>query len=54
MKWNKTRASQCRYGRVAKKIWGDWEIVWEDSEANYQGHATILAKKKNRYSFYEW
>lgn len=47
-------ASSCRYGDVAGRIWGTWEILWEDSEADYQGHATILAKKGRRYSFYEW
>lgn len=54
MKWNETTASECRYGEIAEKVWGDWEILWEDSEADYQGHASILAKKDNRYSFYEW
>src|ERR1700739_419908 len=52
--WSETIASQCRYGDVAESIWGDWDIIWEDSEADYQGHASILARKNNRYSFYEW
>ena len=54
MKWNETIASTCRYGEIAGIIWGGWEIIWEDSESDYQGHASILAKKGNRYSFYEW
>ena len=54
MKWNETTAAQCRYGDVAGNIWGDWEILWEDSDADYQGHATILANKGRRYAFYEW
>lgn len=54
MEWHKTVASQCRYGTVAEQIWGDWDILWEDSEAHYQGHASFLAKKGNTYSFYEW
>lgn len=54
MKWENTVASTCRYGSVAGQIWGEWEILWEDSESDYQGHASILAKKGNRYAFYEW
>jgi hypothetical protein len=54
MNWNESVASRCRYGDVAERIWKDWEIVWEDSQDDYQGHATILAKKGDRYSFYEW
>jgi hypothetical protein len=52
--WNETIASGCRYGKIAGRIWGDWEIIWEDSEADYQGHASILARKDGKYSFYEW
>ena len=53
-KWNETIASQCRYGDIAGKVWGNWTIIWEDSEEDYQGHASILAKKGNKYCFYEW
>lgn len=52
--WSETIANTCRYGDIAADIWGDWDIIWEDSEADYQGHASILARKGNRYSFYEW
>lgn len=55
MKWNETIASQCRYGEVAQNIWGDADIIWEDSEADYQGHATILAKTPDgKFWLYEW
>jgi len=54
MKWAETTANKCRYGDVAATIWGDWDILWEDSESDYQGHATILAAKDGRYCFYEW
>ncbi len=52
--WADTTASRCRYGDVAEQVWGDWDVRWEDSEADYQGHATILAEKDGRWSFYEW
>lgn len=54
MKWNETIASQCRYSECAEKIWGKWDILWEDSQEDYQGHASFLAKKGNKYCFYEW
>jgi hypothetical protein len=54
MRWDETTASKCRYGERAGKIWGDWEIIWEDSEADYQGHASFIAQKGRRYCFYEW
>jgi len=55
MRWSETTASSCRYGDVAGDIWGGADILWEDSAADYQGHATILAAMADgRYSFYEW
>lgn len=54
MKFDQTTASQCRYGDILGRVFGDWDILWEDSEADYQGHATILAKKGRRYAFYEY
>ena len=54
MKWDLTVASHCRYGEEAQDLWGDWDIVWEDSEDNYQGHAKILATKDGRWAYYEW
>ena len=52
--WADTTASTCRYGEVAERVWGNWDVRWEDSEAGYQGHATILATKDGHWSFYEW
>ncbi|HSE02929.1 MAG TPA: hypothetical protein VLK35_02150 [Methylomirabilota bacterium] len=54
MNWHDTTSSQCRYGDIAGNIWGDWNILWEDAEADYQGHASFLAEKGGKYSFYEW
>lgn len=54
MKWDETIASKCRYGEVAKTIWNDWNILWEDAEDDWQGHASFLAEKDGAYCFYEW
>jgi hypothetical protein len=55
MKWKETTASECRYGEVAERIWGDAEILWESSEAGWQGEAKFIARMKDgRYCYYEW
>lgn len=54
MKWIETEASDCRYGDVAGTIWCNWDILWEDSDVGYQGHASFLAEKDGEYCFYEW
>jgi hypothetical protein len=43
MRWEDTVASTCRYGDVAGRIFKDAEIIWEHSEADYQGFASVLA-----------
>jgi len=56
MKWSDTVASRCRWADAAIKNWGAWDIVWEDSESDYQGHAAILAAEPDgeHWEFYEW
>ena len=39
MKWSDTTASKCRYGEIAGEIWGGWDVIWECSSDDYQGHA---------------
>ena len=60
MKWGETVASKCRWGHIVKgfldKRYGAVEVVWEESENDYQGSAKFLAKvaKTNKYVYYEW
>jgi hypothetical protein len=55
MKWNETIASECRYGHIAGKIFGNADIIWEDSESGWQGHAKILAAMPdNTFALYYW
>ena len=54
MKFNETVASKCRYGDNAENIWGDWNVLWEDSEDDWQGHAAFLAEKDGKYVYYYW
>lgn len=55
MRWEKTVASGCRYGEVAERIFGNAEIIWENSENDYQGFANVLAHMPDgTFVHYEW
>jgi hypothetical protein len=55
MRWNDTIASTCRYGDTVGQVFGDAEIIWEDSVADYQGHANIVALLEDgTVLHYEW
>ena len=55
MKWEDTIAYSCRYGDEAKLAFKDATIIWENSEADYQGYANIFGKLPNgKFFHYEW
>jgi hypothetical protein len=56
MKWDETVASRCRYSEEAETIWGTWEILWEESTADYQGEARFWAHDPvtKKYCYVEW
>lgn len=55
MKWDETIASRCRYGEQAGAIFGEADIIWEDSEDDYSGSADVLALLPDgRFCHYEW
>lgn len=55
MKWDETTASACRYGDVAGTVFGDADIIWENSEADWQGYANILGVfDDSKVVYYEW
>lgn len=55
MQWDQTTASECRYGDVAGRIFGDAEVIWEHSENDYQGFANVLVRMPDgRFGHYEW
>lgn len=54
MKFNKSQASQCRWSEFAERLIGDWEILWERAEVDYQGFAEVLAAKDGRFCYLEW
>lgn len=55
MNYYDTIARTCRYGDVAETVFGDFDVLWENSESDYQGHASIFAKSLDGgYVAYEW
>lgn len=54
MKFKDTTAYNCRYGENAEVIWRDWDIIWENSNDDYQGSASFIAIKDDSFSFYSW
>ena len=49
-------AAECRYGSAALDAFGpDSEVIWEASEADYQGSANILVRTTGgRFAHFEW
>jgi hypothetical protein len=61
MKWEETTASTCRWAEYASVLFEDGgvDVLWEDSRADYQGHADIFAKldydwRETRYMIGGW
>lgn len=55
MQWMDTTASKCRYGNVASELFRDSTVIWECSEADYQGYANVLARLEDgTYLLYGW
>ena len=55
MRWQETQANKCRYGEIAERIFGEADIIWEHSEVDYQGYATVLAAfPDGTFAHYFW
>jgi hypothetical protein len=56
MKWEDTVASTCRYGNMAGNyLFDQSEIIWEQSEADWQGSAKVLSyNKEGTLTYFEW
>jgi hypothetical protein len=63
--WDDTVASECRWSGLVMTALGiidvRFQVVWEDSEADYQGHAAFLGRDPeasprdfSKWWFYEW
>jgi len=55
VKWDKTTACECRYGDVIGRVFASADIICEDSKADYQGYAEIIARFDNGvFVHYNW
>lgn len=55
MKWSETTASKARYGNVAERIFGEAEILWENSTDDYQGSCNVVARMPDgTFAQYAW
>ncbi len=54
MRYENTVAYFCTYGDDATHLFEGWYILVEDSEADYQGHAAVLAEKDGLLRYLSW
>jgi hypothetical protein len=54
MQFKDTEASKCRWSEFAEENWGDWDVIWERAEVDYQGEAEVLFFKDGKFAYIEW
>ncbi len=54
MDFKNTTAFKCRYGDNVCNVLGKYDILWEDSENDYQGHGRVFGKLDYEYCYYTW
>ena len=52
--WEKSETARCRWGDEAMDAFNAPKILWEDSHADYQGHAKFFGWTGAAVVFYEW
>ena len=51
MRFDDTTASACRWSEFTEELFGDWDIIWENSTSDYQGSVELLAHKDGRFGY---
>jgi hypothetical protein len=54
MRWSETVAAQCRWSEYAEELFHDWNVIWDNSTADYQGHGEFVALKNERVAYVYW
>jgi hypothetical protein len=49
--FGESKAAECRWSQYAEELFSDWEIIWDESEANYQGTVRFLARKDGKFAY---
>lgn len=50
-RFGETEAAQCRWSEYAEEIFGDWDVIWDNSQADYQGSVEFLAHKDGKFGY---
>lgn len=53
-KFQDCEAYGCRWSELVERMIGDWHVLWEEAEVDYQGGAKVLAYKDGAFCFVEW
>lgn len=53
-KMSETVSVNCRWYHIASQIMEGHTIIWEDSNADYQGTVSILGVKNNKFKWLEY
>jgi hypothetical protein len=54
MRWEQSTASQCRWSEYAEELFYDWNIIWDNSYADYQGTGEFVAEKDGKFAYVTW
>jgi len=59
MRWSETVAAQCRWSEsvepvLTRLLGGEFDVLWEESEVDYQGSATVLVARGDMLAEYGW
>ncbi len=54
MKFSDSVSAKCRWSEYTEELFGDWDIIWEESEADYQGKVNLLAHKEGKFAYFSY
>lgn len=46
--------ADARWSELVARLIGDWHVLWEEVEGDYQGSAQVLAHSGGRFCFVGW
>lgn len=53
-KFQESESYRCRWSELFEQLIGDWIVIWECAEVDYQGSAELLAYKDGRFCYTQW
>ena len=52
--FRESKSYECRWSWLVERLIGDWEVLWEEAEVDYQGSAELLVQKDGRFCYIGW